>query len=722
MREGWYADLVIVDTEKPFRVENPGLLCKCRWSPFEGHEFSSTIDTTIVNGEVVYSDGKLTKNIAGRRPGPVDFLYPKRPSPPTAVGAAKTVYFPVDPVMLTPNADSARSPGSGRGTRMKPTDISNPDYFHKVVDCQWACPAHTDVPLYIRLIAQGRFGDAYMENRKSNVFPGILGRVCDRPCEPACRRGRVEEKPVAICRLKRVAADHREDITHRLPKGASNSNGKKVALIGCGCASLTVANDLRPLGYEVTIFEALDATGGLMRTNIPRFRLPPEVLDEEIKYIIDMGVDLKLNHRIDSMRDLLDGGGFDAVFVGTGAPRGKNLEIPGRYDSDRIHIGIDWLESVAFEHVAEIGKRVLIIGVGNTAMDCCRTSLRLGAEDVKVMARKPRGFFKASDWELEDAEEENVEILVNHSPKEFVIEDGKLVGMTFELMEYGVDENGRIDRGKVTGETTIPCDDVILAIGQDNAFPWIERDIGIEFNEWDCPIVDETTMMCTRQGVFFRGDSAFGPKNIIWAVAHGHEAAISIHKYCQGEDVTQRLPRGINLSTQKMGMHEWSYSNDFDPAERRIMPHVDLKERFKKLDIEVELGFTAEQAIQEVERCLNCDIQTVFTAKLCIECDACVDICPVDCLTITHNGDEEDLRTRLSAPAENAEQDLYVSAELPHTSRVMVKDEDVCVHCGLCAERCPTGAWDMQKSKVLIPYAEDEASETPPGRAGITAA
>jgi NADPH-dependent glutamate synthase beta subunit-like oxidoreductase/ferredoxin len=600
---------------------------------------------------------------------------------------------------------------------MKPTDTSNPDHYHQVVDCQWACPAHTDVPLYIRLIAQGRFGDAYIENRKSNVFPGILGRVCDRPCEPACRRGRVEDKPVAICRLKRVAADHREDITERLPRGGE-SNGKKVALLGCGCASLTVANDLRPLGYDVTIFEALDTTGGLMRTNIPRFRLPPKVLDEEINYIIEMGVDLKLNHRIDSMKALLDSGEFDAVFVGTGAPRGKNLEIPGRYDSDRIHIGIDWLESVAFEHIEEIGERVLIIGVGNTAMDCCRTLLRLGARDVKVMARKPRGFFKASDWELEDAEEENVEILVNHSPKEFVIEDGKLVGMTFELMEYKVDENGRIDRGTVVGEKTIPCDDVILAIGQDNAFPWIERDIGIEFNEWDCPVVDEATMMCTREGVFFGGDSAFGPKNIIWAVAHGHQAAISIHKYCQGEDVTKRMPQGMNLLSQKMGMHEWSYSNDFDPAERRMMPHVDLKERFKKLDIEVELGYTVEQTIQEVERCLNCDIQTVFTAKLCIECDACIDICPVNCLTITHNGDEADLRTRLSAPAENLEQALYVSDELPHTARVMVKDEDICVHCGLCAERCPTGAWDMQKSQVLIPYAADEAVEAEPKKAG----
>ena len=592
---------------------------------------------------------------------------------------------------------------------MKPTDTSNPDYFHKVVDCQWACPAHTDVPQYIRLIAQGRFGDAYIENRQSNVFPGILGRVCDRPCEPACRRGRVEERPVAICRLKRVAADHREDISARLPKGASKTNGKKVALIGAGCASLTVANDLRPLGYEVTIFEALDTTGGLMRTNIPQFRLPPKVLDEEIGYILDMGVDLRLNHRIDSMKALLEDG-YDAIFVGTGAPRGKNLEIPGRYASNNIHIGIDWLESVAFDHTESIGKRVLIIGVGNTAMDCCRTSLRLGAESVKVMARKPRGFFKASDWELEDAEEENVEILVNHSPKEFLIEDGKLVGMTFEMMEYTIDESGRIDRGKVISETKIACDDVILAIGQDNAFPWIERDLGIEFDEWECPVVEEKTMMSSREGIFFGGDSAFGPKNIIWAVAHGHEAAISIHKYCQNESLHDRLPAGVNLASQKMGMHEWSYSNDYDPAARRLMPHVDLKERFKKIDIEVELGFSVEQTIKEVERCLNCDIQTVFAAKLCIECDACIDICPVNCLTITENGDEADLRTRLSAPAENQEQALYVSAELPQTGRVMIKDEDLCVHCGLCAERCPTGAWDMQKSTVLIPYAVDEAT------------
>ncbi len=594
---------------------------------------------------------------------------------------------------------------------MKPTDTSNPDYFHKVVDCQWGCPAHTDVPEYIRMIAQGRFSDAYMENRKSNVFPGILGRVCDRPCEPACRRGRVEEKPVAICRLKRVAADNRDDIRDRLPQAPGRKNGKKVGLIGAGCASLAVANDLLPLGYDVTIFEALEKTGGLMRTNIPQFRLPPEVLDEEIGYILDMGADLKLGHPIESMEELLDTGGYDALFVGTGAPKGKNLEIPGRYDSDRIHIGIEWLESVAFEHVKSIGKRVLIIGVGNTAMDCCRTSLRLGAEDVKVMARKPRGFFKASEWELEDAEEENVEIIVNHSPREFVIEGGKLVGMKFDIMEYQVDENGGIDRGTVVGEELILCDDVVLAIGQDNAFPWIERDIGIEFDKWDCPVVDETTMMCSREGVFFGGDSAFGPKNIIWAVEHAHQAAISMHRYCHGEDIADRLPDGLNLISQKMGMHEWSFSNGYDGAERRLMPHVDLRERFKKLDIEVELGFTAEQAAQEVERCLNCDIQTVFTARLCIECDACIDICPVNCLTITENGEEDDLRTRLSAPADNTDQALYVSAELPQTKRVMVKDEDLCVHCSLCAERCPTGAWDMQKSQILIPYASDELSD-----------
>jgi NADPH-dependent glutamate synthase beta subunit-like oxidoreductase/ferredoxin len=595
---------------------------------------------------------------------------------------------------------------------MKPTDTSNPDYFHKVVDCQWGCPAHTDVPGYIRLIAQGRFTDAYMMNRESNVFPAILGRVCDRPCEPVCRRGRVEEKPVAICRLKRVAADLREDITDRLPQAPKQKNGKRVACIGAGCASLTVANDLIPLGYDVVMFEALDVPGGLMRSNIPAFRLPVQVLDEEIAMIVDMGVDLRLNSPVESMKAFLDEG-YDAVFVGTGAPKGKNLEIPGRYDSDRIYIGIDWLESVAFEHIDKIGQNVLIIGVGNTAMDCCRTSLRIGAKNVKVMARKPRAFFKASDWELEDAEEEKVNIVVNHSPKAFVIKDGKLTGMTFELMEYDLDKNGRITDTRVTGETTIPCDDVILAIGQENAFPWIERDAGIEFDQWDVPVVDKTTYQSTRDGVFFGGDAAFGPENIIWAVEHGHQAAISIHQYCNGEDINDRLATGMNLSSAKMGIHEWSYSNDYDTAERRLMPHIDLKERFKKLNLEVELGFTADQAVREVERCMNCDIQTVFTAKLCIECDACVDVCPVNCLTMTHNGDEADLRTHLTAPAENVTQDLYVSDSLPQTARVMVKDEDLCVHCGLCAERCPTAAWDMQKFTLAIPYAGDKVTPDP---------
>jgi len=595
---------------------------------------------------------------------------------------------------------------------MQPTDTSNPDYYHRVVDCQWACPAHTDVPEYIRLIAQGRFTDAYMVNRQSNVFPGILGRVCDRPCEPACRRGRVEAKPVAICRLKRVAADHRDDVTSRLPRVPKAKNGKRIACIGAGCASLTVANDLLPLGYEVTIFEQYGEPGGLMRTNIPSFRLPASVLNEEIAMIVDRGVDLRLNHPIRSLRALLDTGGFDAVFIGSGAPKGKDLRIPGRDEAAaNIHIGIAWLESVAFGHIDRIGERVLIIGVGNTAMDCCRTSLRLGAKSVKVMARKPRGFFKASDWELEDAEEESVEIVVNHSPKSFVVENGRLAGMVFELMEYDVDGRGRITGERVVGEKFLPADDVILAIGQENAFPWIERDLGIGFDKWDVPVVDKTTFQSTRPGVFFGGDAAFGPKNIIWAVEHGHQAAISIHKHCRGEPIAERLPPGVNLQSRKMGMHEWSYANDYAPIERRLMPHVSLKERFKKLNIEVELGFTAEQTAAEVQRCLNCDVQTVFTAKLCIECDACVDICPVDCLTITHNGEEMDLRGRLKVPAKNLAQPLYVSAPLPQTGRVMVKDEDLCVHCGLCAERCPTAAWDMQKSHVRWPQVADEAAQ-----------
>jgi formate dehydrogenase beta subunit len=587
---------------------------------------------------------------------------------------------------------------------MEPSDTAHPDYFHRVVDCQWACPAHTNVPEYIRLIAQGRYTDAYMVNRESNVFPGILGRTCDRPCEPACRRDRVDGKPVAICRLKRVAADLRDDISDRLPIIPTSKNGKRVACIGAGPASLTVANDLLPVGYDVTIFEKHDKPGGLMRTNIPSFRLPEKVLDDEIAVIVDMGADVRFNTPVASLRDLL-GQGYDAVFIGSGVPRGKELELPGRHDADpedpHIHIGIDWLESVAFGHIDRIGERVLIIGVGNTAMDCCRSSMRRGGRDVKVMARRPRAYFKASPWELEDAEEEGVEIIVNHAPERFVIEKGKLVGMEFERVEW--DEGAR--HSTVIDTVVIPCDDVILAIGQESAFPWIERDLGMEVGKWDLPVVDEVTFESTLPGVFFGGDAAFGPKNIIWAVAHGHEAAISIHNHCNRVAVTTRPPRGITLVSQKMGLIEWSYHNDYNPALRQKMTHVDLLKRFEQLNTEVELGFTAEQTVREVQRCLNCDVQTVLSAPLCIECDACIDVCPVQCLTITHNGTEQELRQRVLVPATNLDQTLFVSEALPQTGRVMLKDENICVHCGLCAERCPTAAWDMQKSDVLLPYA-----------------
>jgi len=590
---------------------------------------------------------------------------------------------------------------------MQATDTTNPDYFHKVVDCQWACPAHTNVPEYIRLIAQGRYTDAYMLNRESNVFPGILGRTCDRPCEPACRRGRLPEaggpKPVAICRLKRVAADLRDDVSGLLPPIPTAKNGKRVACIGAGPASLSVANDLMPHGYAVTIFEKLDKPGGLMRTNIPSFRLPERVLTEEIDNILNMGVEIRYNSAIESMAALL-GQGFDAVFVGSGAPRGKNLELPGRYDAgaaDHIHIGIDWLGSVAFGHTTQIGERVLIIGVGNTAMDCCRTSRRLGGRDIKVMARRPRAFFKASPWELEDSEEEGVEIIINYAPKRFVIESGKLTGMEFERLEW----DAGAKNSKVIDTVILPCDDVILAIGQDNAFPWIERDLGIEFDKWDMPKVDKVTFESSRPGVFFGGDAAWGPKNIIWAVEHAHQAAISIHNHCHGIPATQRPPHRMNLISQKMGLSEWSYHNDYNPASRQKMTHVDLTRRFEELDIEVEMGFTAEQTAREVQRCLNCDVETAFTAIKCIECDACIDICPLSCLTIAPDAPEDALRQRLSAPSINPDQALYASQPLPQTGRLMLKDEDLCVHCGLCAERCPTAAWDMQKFQLQVTYA-----------------
>ncbi len=583
---------------------------------------------------------------------------------------------------------------------MKPTNTDDPVYYHKVVDCQWGCPAHTNVPEYIRLIAQGRFTDAYMLNRESNVFPAILGRTCDRPCEPACRRTRVDGKPVAICRLKRVAADNRDDVRPLLPRVPSRKNGRRIACIGAGPASLAVANDLLPLGYQVTIYEKYDKPGGLMRTNIPAFRLPEQVLYEEIDYILDMGVDIRYNTPINSMKALLQEG-YDAIFVGSGAPRGKELDIPGRHDTDRIYIGIDWLESIAFGHVESIGERVLIIGVGNTAMDCCRSSARLGAKDIKVMARRPRGFFKASPWELDDAEEEGVEIIINHAPKRFVLENGKLTGMEFERLEW--DKNAKTS--KLIDTVFLPADDVILAIGQENAFPWFERDLGVQFNKWEEPLVDPVTMQSSLPNVFFGGDAAFGPKNIIWAVEHAHQAAISIHNYCEGIPVTERPPQGMNLISQKMGLGQWSYHNDYNPAERQKMHHVDLAERFRQMNIEVEMGFNAEQTAREVQRCLNCDIQTVFYPARCIECDACIDVCPLLCLTIAPDAEEEQLRERLSAPAINLDQSLYASAPLPQTKRLMLKDEDLCVHCGLCAERCPTAAWDMQKFELQIPYA-----------------
>jgi formate dehydrogenase beta subunit len=586
---------------------------------------------------------------------------------------------------------------------MHRTDVGNPQYYHRVVDCQYACPAHTNVPEYIRLIAQNRFTEAYLLNRESNVFPGILGRTCDRPCEPACRRTRVDGKPVAICRLKRVAADNRGEVTHLLPKAPEQKNGKKIALIGAGPASLTVANDLVPLGYDVTIFEKQPRPGGLMRVNIPAFRLPEEVLDEEINYILDMGVKIRYEAPINSLKQLLDGGEYDAVFVGTGAPKGKELEVPGRHDSDQIFIGIDWLESIHFGHIDSVGKRVLIIGVGNTAMDCCRSARRLGADEVKVIARKTRKYFKASPWELEDAEEEGVHILENLQPVRFIIEHGTLIGMEFDKFRSTETSSGL--KQEVIGREIIPCDSVVLAVGQDNAFPWIERDIGLEFGKWDMPVVDKITFMSTRPGVFFGGDAAFGPANIIWAVEHGHQAAISINNYCTGVPVLDRPAQAMGLTSTKMGLHEWAYSNEYSAAERQKMIHVELPVRFASMRTEVEKGFTAEQTQAEVERCLNCDIETHFIDSLCIECDACIDICPVDCLTITPNGDEPFIRERFNAPADNLEQPLFVSGPLKQTRRVMAKDENICLHCGLCAERCPTYAWDMRKFVLQVPYA-----------------
>ncbi len=588
---------------------------------------------------------------------------------------------------------------------MKNTDISDPNYFHKVVDCQYACPAHTPVPEYIRMIAAGRYGDAYMVNWKSNVFPGILGRTCDRPCEPACRRVRVEEEPVAICRLKRVAADFKEDITGRMPKPAARRNGKRVALVGGGPASLTVARDLAPLGYSVTVFDADAKAGGMIRTQIPKFRLPDSIIDEETDYVLNLGVDFRGGQRIESMKALL-AQDWDAIFVGTGAPRGRDLDIPGRKEAAaNIHIGIDWLSSVSFGHVTKIGRRVIVLGGGNTAMDCCRSSRRLGGEEVQVVVRSGFDEMKASPWEKEDAMHEGIPIHNFLVPKEFTHDNGKLTGVIFEKVKAELDAKGRrkmVNAGEP--DQHFPCDDVLVAVGQENAFPWIERDAGIVFDEWNMPKVDEKTFQSSNPRVFFGGDAAFGPKNIIWAVAHGHEAAVSIDKMLNGEDIAERPLPAVEVISQKMGIHEWSYDNQIDLDKRYKVPHRDLGIALKDIKSEVELGFDVNLALKEAGRCLNCDVQTVFNTPLCIECDACVDICPMDCITFTPNGEEAGLRTRLTAPAKNVSQALYVQDGLK-TGRAMIKDEDVCLHCGLCAERCPTGAWDMQKYLLEVTHA-----------------
>jgi len=588
---------------------------------------------------------------------------------------------------------------------MKPTDISAPDYFHKVVDCQWACPAHTPVPEYIRLIAAGRYSDAYMINWKSNVFPGILGRTCDRPCEPACRRVRVEDEPVAICRLKRVAADYKDDIKDRLPKKAAAKNGKRIALVGAGPASLTVARDLAPLGYDCVVFDGDTRAGGMMRTQIPKFRLPDSVIDEETNYILDLGVDFRGGTRIDSMKALL-AEGYDAVVVGSGAPRGRDLDIPGRKEAAaNIHIGIDWLSSVSFDHIHSIGKRVIVLGGGNTAMDCCRSARRLGGEDVKVVVRSGFEEMKASPWEKEDAAREGIPIHNFLVPKEFLHKSGKLTGVVFEKVKAEYDAKGRrklIPAGEP--DVTFECDDVLVAVGQENAFPWIERDAGIIFDEWGMPKVDKVTFQSTNPKVFFGGDAAFGPKNIIWAVAHGHEVAVSIDKMLHGENMAERPLPAVTVVNQKMGIHEWSYKSEIMPDQRYAVPHRDNATALSSIKAEVELGFDAKLALSEAGRCLNCDVETVFSAPLCIECDACVDICPMDCITFTENGEEDDLRQRLHAPALNLSQDIYVADGL-QTGRIMAKDEDVCLHCGLCAERCPTGAWDMNKYFIEMTHA-----------------
>ena len=581
---------------------------------------------------------------------------------------------------------------------MKPTDIEHSEYFHKVIDCQFACPAHTKVPEYIRLISHGKYDEAFEINWQSNVFPGILGRICDRPCEPACRRTRVEETPVAICRLKRVAADNKNPETDFTPQLPDKKNGKKIGLIGGGPASLTVARDLLTLGYDIDMYDDQSRAGGFVRTQVPSFRLPEKILNEEVDRILNMGVNTIFNTYVDNLKEIIDKG-YDAVFVGTGAPRGRDLpDLPGRLEGEEsIAIGIEWLAGVLYRHITEVPSKVIVLGGGNTAMDCCRTARRLGGEDVQVIVRSPRSDMKASPWEIEDAEEEGIPVVDNHSPLEFVIKNGKLIGMHFEKMNATYDDKGRRTlTSTVEPPVFIPCDQVLLAVGQQNAFPWVGSDSNIEMNDQGMPIVDRTTHQSSVPNVFFGGDAAFGPQNVITAVAHGHEAAISIDLFCQGKDVNERPAPVTSLASQKLDMHDWLYDSSVSDHHRSRVPTMDRVKSLRDRLLEVELGYGKKTGRTEAMRCLNCDVQTVFDYSTCIECDACVDVCPVSCINFTDNGDEEDLRARLLAPADNLDQSLYVSPVLP-TGRVMVKDEDVCLHCGLCAERCPTSSWEMMK-------------------------
>lgn len=571
---------------------------------------------------------------------------------------------------------------------MDPTNINDPEYFHKVIDCQYGCPAHTPVPEYIRLIAAKQYDEAYMINWNSNVFPGILGRVCDRPCEPVCRRGRVEEKAVAICRLKRVCADNKGTVTARMPEIPKQKNGKKVALIGGGPASLTVAKDLMPLGYEVDLYDDQTHAGGFMRSQVPSFRLPQKVLDEEVNYILDMGVRTHFNSYIGSMKEFLKKG-YHAIFIGTGAPRGKDLPLPGRLEGDKfIHVGINWLAGVQYRHIEKAEKTTIVIGGGNTAMDCCRTARRLGGENVRVLIRGAKENMKASPWEIEDALREDIPILEYLSPIEFVAENSQLKGLICQHSPGSPKE----------GEDPefIPCDEILLAVGQENAFPWIERDVGLTFDEKDRPHVDEVTFQSSLDHVFFGGDAAFGPRNVITAVAHGHEAALSIDLFLRGDDLYKRPSPETSLAGQKLGFHDWIYHNQVVEDRRHNVPHAPKIKTIKDRLLEVELGFDQELGLKEALRCINCDVQTVFDTPKCIECDACVDICPTTCINFLENAEEEVLREELAIPARNLNQSLYVSDLLP-TGRVMVKDENVCLHCGLCSERCPTAAWEMKK-------------------------